>query len=152
MVIKNLCSTLPKSVAFVHSQDDSDSLKKRQAAKAKAWENELRRRCEALKPIIISFIQVASTNKTRQDEKKKLEAYRAVPLTMVPIATSYTKQEKAKASEEGGLSGEGENSYMAQQRLAGSIGNKLKPVTEDGRWFKSLKMMEEFHQHGCDTS
>ncbi|XP_063955951.1 chromatin assembly factor 1 subunit A-like [Lytechinus pictus] len=110
-------------------EEDTDNLKVRQAAKAKAWENELKRRCEALKPMIVTFIQVASTNKTRQDERKKLEAYQAMPLTNLPIATSFTKREKAKGAEEGANSMEGD--ATAAQRLAGGMGNKLKPVPEE---------------------
>lgn len=113
--------------------EDTDNLKKRQAAKATAWENELKRRCEALKPMIITFIQVASTNKTRKDEKKKLEAYQAVPLTNLPIATSHTKKERSRGNDDGAhsMDREGSGSMSQHQRLAGGMGNKLKPVPEE---------------------
>ncbi|XP_789313.3 chromatin assembly factor 1 subunit A isoform X2 [Strongylocentrotus purpuratus] len=111
--------------------EDTDNLKARQAAKAKAWDNEIKRRCEALKPMIITFIQVASTNKTRQDERKKLEAYQAMPLTNLPIATSFTKREKAKGKEESSNAMEGEGAAAGTQRLGGRMGNKLKPVPEE---------------------
>ncbi|XP_071488500.1 uncharacterized protein [Diadema antillarum] len=113
-------------------EEDSDKLKARQAAKARAWDNELKRRCEALKPIIITLLDVAATSKAREAERKKLEAYRAVPLgDAVPIPTSFSIK-RDKACEENSQLGIGKVCGSSNyQRIVGGVRNKLKPVPDE---------------------
>ena len=71
----------------------------KRAAKALAWEVELKRQTQVLKPIIVGCVWLHGCQNQSKFAQTKLEAFKAVTLVEVPIKTTSSERKSPESLE-----------------------------------------------------